>query len=127
MSQLPNLQRLDLSASDMAGACFSAASLGALSALGGSLTRLRTEEAAVPPSLSTLTRLLHLELDEWQGGSAGIDSVLQSLTQLTCLVRTSTSVHQAGGRVRSLRVCSWLAARVATVSWLAGREGRRTP
>lgn len=100
LTMLPNLQHLKL----VAG--YSPASLEALSALSGSLTRLEVSTGSLPPSLSALTRLQQLELICWRDGpTAMLDGALQALTQLTCLVSWD---GREGGGVRCHR---------ATVVW----------
>ena len=82
VTQLPNLQRLAF-----VECRYTADSMGSLSALSGSLTRLQVEESVVSPSLGTLTGLHHLQLEEYRSDSLhAVNGALQALTQLTCLV-----------------------------------------
>lgn len=83
VTQLPNLQRLAF-----VQCRYTSDSMGSLSALSGSLTRLQMKESAVPPSLGRLTRLRHLQLEECRSCRLhAVNGALQGLTQLTCLVR----------------------------------------
>ncbi len=87
--QLPRLQRLELS--HYYG---STDSLGRLSCLAGSLTRLSLKECALPPCLSALTGLRYLNYGERPPASeCDIDHALQVLTQLTSLVRAGRALE----------------------------------
>lgn len=98
VTQLPALQRLSLEH------CFySAASMEGLSALSGSLTRLKACcEAALPPSLSALTRMQHLDLLTRQDDTDQVNAALARLQQLTCLILNSHSLTALPPAVRRL-------------------------
>lgn len=81
IAQLPALQRLKLDRCS-----YSAASMECLSALSGSLTRLESFQLELPPSLSALTGLRHLDVEADELDDVGeFDSTLACLRHLTCL------------------------------------------